>query len=550
MGNKKNASYVVTIGAALVLIVVIIMHLYMENHSFDAFYDFSSGWEEIGEDGQKMNIILPAHQKKVEGKWYVMSHKLPEDMAYTYACIFKSENVFFEVYCDDTKIYEYKKNNIFAGNSPGDKWNVILLPENAQGKTLTIRTQVIYSQASNFIRHVYIGDYEKIINALIRKNISGFIICILLIVVSAVFILINELIIAKVKKEHTLTVMSLFTIILSIWSLSQTPIMHFLVANTYIIQLMTYVSLPIAAGIMSWLFAGNYKGKVRTLLYGISLLCLVLPLVSVILDLGDLVHFPESILITQTSYAILFVLIIVNNVKTTLLRKKHTASFYIMQTANLFLGAMCFLDLYRGYVYGADDYSRFTRIGLLFFISCIGIDKVFEFWDYMSVIKESEIMRKLAYLDGLTEVGNRTAFNKSMSSIMQEDRKEVGFVHFDINNLKIANDKYGHLAGDDLIRNVAKLIFVSFQGIGECYRYGGDEFTVILRSNVEEAIKIGLENYERNKNALNFNKTLPLPISVAYGYAIYNPAIDRNLLDTLNRADESMYKRKQAMKNE
>lgn len=159
-------------------------------------------------------------------------------------------------------------------------------------------------------------------------------------------------------------------------------------------------------------------------------------------------------------------------------------------------------------------------------------------------------MRKLAYLDGLTEVGNRTAFNKSMSSIMQEDRKEVGFVHFDINNLKIANDKYGHLAGDDLIRNVAKLIFVSFQGIGECYRYGGDEFTVILRSNVEEAIKIGLENYERNKNALNFNKTLPLPISVAYGYAIYNPAIDRNLLDTLNRADESMYKRKQAMKNE
>jgi len=549
MESKKRAGYILVMGIALAILIVFIFVNYREEHSFDLLNDFSYGWIDVDENGITQEITLPSKERKVNSAQYTMSHKLPEVTSSSLACAFKSENIFFHAYIDDILIYEFTNKDMNYGNTPGDRWNIILLPQWCSGKDLRIETQVIYPQGSNFIKKIYLGEYGEIIKALLRKNIAGFIQCILLIVVSTIFIVINELLIAKMKNDHTLTRLAIFTDLLSLWLLSQTPITYFLVSSPYLIQLMTYVSLPLAAGVISDLFSKKCEGIQSILFRILSLGCYVQATLCVVLDLLDIYNFPESILITQILYTLIFIVFLFKNIKEFIKLKKQNVSYYIMLGANLFLGFMCFIDLYLSYSNATDDYSKNTRIGLLVFISCIGMDKIMEFWDYIKVVKESEIMKKLAYVDGLTEVGNRTAFNHRLASLMKEKSSKTGFVHFDINNLKLANDKYGHLVGDELIKSAARLIYLSFESIGECYRYGGDEFTVIITGELLKNIEQGIKNLQVNQIHFNYNnQLLPVKVSLAYGNAVYDKSKDSTLLDTLNRADEDMYIRKKQMK--
>lgn len=130
----------------------------------------------------------------------------------------------------------------------------------------------------------------------------------------------------------------------------------------------------------------------------------------------------------------------------------------------------------------------------------------------------------------------------------QEIRPTVLYM-FDLNDLKKCNDNFGHEYGDRYIRMISEGIRQVFQEDGSCYRIGGDEFCVIAPFTAQSVIDgrlRALEEYTAGKREQGF----VVPVSVAAGYAVYDPEVDKTLEDTMRRADDMMYQNKQALKEQ
>jgi diguanylate cyclase (GGDEF)-like protein len=95
----------------------------------------------------------------------------------------------------------------------------------------------------------------------------------------------------------------------------------------------------------------------------------------------------------------------------------------------------------------------------------------------------AEVARRLAGVDPLTGLGNRRAFDETLTvEIARSDREAsplaVGLI--DLDNLKRINDRYGHLEGDRCLGEVARTLERAARPTDRCFRWGGDEFVVVM----------------------------------------------------------------------
>ena len=153
-----------------------------------------------------------------------------------------------------------------------------------------------------------------------------------------------------------------------------------------------------------------------------------------------------------------------------------------------------------------------------------------------------------AYFDGLTGLGNRMAYEgyiKALEEKMAAGNAEFSVAVFDINQLKIINDDFGHEEGDHVISEAADAISRAFEG-EKNYRIGGDEFVSILQGNPEEKIeKLRAILKQKNENE-TLLKAGGLGIAVSVGAATYDPEKDKEFSDVFERADQAMYLDKKA----
>lgn len=154
-------------------------------------------------------------------------------------------------------------------------------------------------------------------------------------------------------------------------------------------------------------------------------------------------------------------------------------------------------------------------------------------------------LEKIAYLDSLTGLENRAAFTKELLSYAGNER--AACVVADVNNLKLCNDRYGHLEGDKIISDAAECMFNAFKNLGKCYRIGGDEFCVLIADADREEIFAALGKLEELVNIKNTHRVMPL--SIACGYAVRESS-EESMEHLFNRSDEMMYDVKYRMKKE
>ncbi len=144
--------------------------------------------------------------------------------------------------------------------------------------------------------------------------------------------------------------------------------------------------------------------------------------------------------------------------------------------------------------------------------------------------------RMIFQLDGLTRLLSRRCYEKDIEKIISPSV----ILLMDVNNFKKLNDTCGHAAGDRYLKEIAEIIHNVYGRFGSCYRYGGDEFCVIMTKSTERAeerLRLFDEMLEKRRKS---DERFP---GVSVGYARY----DRNsesVQNVLREADESMYRTK------
>ena len=150
--------------------------------------------------------------------------------------------------------------------------------------------------------------------------------------------------------------------------------------------------------------------------------------------------------------------------------------------------------------------------------------------------EENELLKEISRTDGLTGIRNRIALRDDYDSYKGH---EVTVMLLDLDNFKTINDTNGHEEGDRILSETGKLIGEAF-GKDHCYRFGGDEFLVILPDCSEAEFLKKLDWVMANRPILqDHGQSTPAGYSVGYVHAVLDDR--RNLRDLFAEADQKMY---------
>jgi len=146
----------------------------------------------------------------------------------------------------------------------------------------------------------------------------------------------------------------------------------------------------------------------------------------------------------------------------------------------------------------------------------------------------------LSYNDQLTGLKNRRFYEEELKRLDVKENLPLTMVLGDVNGLKLINDSFGHVAGDDLIRKVAEIIKTGCRDADVVARLGGDEFIMLMpKTDGNEAEKI-IKNIN---NIAQKEKIQNIDISISFGYETKINE-EQSSQEIFTKAEDYMYKRK------
>jgi diguanylate cyclase (GGDEF)-like protein len=161
-----------------------------------------------------------------------------------------------------------------------------------------------------------------------------------------------------------------------------------------------------------------------------------------------------------------------------------------------------------------------------------------------------ERVRQLAYLDGLTGIFNRRFFEMRIAEEIERAKRfnaNLSILMVDIDQFKRLNDEFGHLLGDEVLRQVSSIFSDHLRKIDVVCRYGGEEFAVLLpETNAQSALQVA-EKLRRLVENWPF-PGVARPITVSAGTATF-PENGGIRDDLVKAADAALYAAKQAGRN-
>ncbi|MEG0963147.1 MAG: GGDEF domain-containing protein [Lachnospiraceae bacterium] len=157
--------------------------------------------------------------------------------------------------------------------------------------------------------------------------------------------------------------------------------------------------------------------------------------------------------------------------------------------------------------------------------------------------------------DTLTGIWNRYSLeldSKEYIRKLSEKKQLLTIGIIDIDAFKMINDTLGHIEGDKCLKAVAEILSDCLDGYGKAYRFGGDEFVVLIpeagakvTERIAGKIKSKLENVQQDKDKLNFVSA----VTLSQGYACFYPREKDTMKEMIECADRVLYQVKRAGKN-
>lgn len=196
----------------------------------------------------------------------------------------------------------------------------------------------------------------------------------------------------------------------------------------------------------------------------------------------------------------------------------------------------------------AESYSQklassLNRLEKIVVVDIIGIVCLlgYELFKALRCAAQNRVLRQKVYLDEATGLPNK---NKCEEILASEEpltgSESTAVMEFDLNNLRIINDRQGHERGDQYIRSFAEQLRAALPEKYFVGRDGGDEFIAVLKQVDHEQVKDCLQMIREQTE--RYSKNHPdMPLSYAVGYALSTDFPGSNMKDLFRYADKNMY---------
>lgn len=167
-----------------------------------------------------------------------------------------------------------------------------------------------------------------------------------------------------------------------------------------------------------------------------------------------------------------------------------------------------------------------------------------------------ELWKQLSIMDGLTGISNRRYFDETFQREWDRSARSstpLSLILFDIDCFKAYNDTYGHLSGDDCLKQVAQTVKETIRRPGDLVcRYGGEEFAVILpETNEDGAGKVAekIRSAVEEMRIPHIQSKVSDYVTISVGVATRIPTQTSNMQDIISHADKALYLAKNQGRN-
>ena len=461
----------------------------------------------------------------------------------------KSVDTFFKVFADGELIYSYQpEQHGLLGKSYGMYIHAIPVPQYFH--TLTLELTPIFSDTPPALLDACIEDPGMFMGDLFVEGVPGFCICLLMLILGVIMIIADA---SPYRYKHDDQPMEIFTlgifaILMAIWSVNDTLILQILTQSPSIVRMLNYLTLIFLPYFIVTFVASatqKHKSPLLSILFAMTSVNFILNIsltVTGISDYFNLVKISQAIIVIALGMVIYFVVSAIRHKQV----EKRFLVIFLVGICLISIGAIIDLFIFRISSNVLQSTSRYARMGSLMFLVLIGLYLIQEYRRMR--IANSQALEQLAFTDGLTGMQNRLAFNQVRMSLLENPNDKYMIIQFDINDLKIVNDHYGHSEGDRHISAAARIIRDSIRDLGDCYRVGGDEFiAIITRDDVDQAARETIELMEKLTAEYNISENPPVQLDIAYGMAMFVVS-EGDIEKSVRLADKRMYECKRIKK--
>jgi diguanylate cyclase (GGDEF)-like protein len=209
-------------------------------------------------------------------------------------------------------------------------------------------------------------------------------------------------------------------------------------------------------------------------------------------------------------------------------------------------------DVVRGMEAGADDYLVKPVDLFDLQMRLTAAKRVTDL--HAKLDRQRAQLAHLAHHDPLTGLGNRRSLQEDLEVLLARSRRyRRGFAlaMCDIDHFKAYNDTHGHQDGDQALRAVAATIAGELRGGDSVYRYGGEEFLLVLPEQTLDTARIAVERVRSTVERLAIKHTAAglSVLTISAGIAAYAPGDTTTAEELLRQADVALYRAKAAGRN-
>ena len=456
----------------------------------------------------------------------------------------------WEVYCNHLLISEHFLDMFESGRFIGCENCMITLPTYNTPVVLEIKFLVAEDGAYNYYESPSIGSYTDILHFVVYNNLFIFLCSAFLIIFGLLFFTISVGFRSALPEVDMQIYSSLLFIMLGIWFLTQFKLLDLFLDVGGRQTELEYISLYMLTPLMYMVMGSmqDYLKKKRFLFFAIS--SFILAIVPIIIHYAGIKHINQMLIVSQLNALVLYIFMILMLIRD---KKDHriTPSQLIQLMGQIALAASFGFNVFFYYleVNGISEQIMLSKKAVPMGAMCMVFATLVNYQLYISESfarhKEYASLARLAYADGLTDIANRSKYEKYLSDLDKTD-EDYCIISLDLNGLKTINDRKGHLMGDKYLIEFSNALSEIFNEKGFIARIGGDEFVVVLKdkylgsaSEMIDALNNKLE--ELNSRDHSFKR------STASGVAYKHEATGEDWNSVYLLADERMYKTKAKM---